>query len=121
MFSEQGTLIIPDLPRTSGMIRVLDSGLTLSSLAAVRLSVDVLHVDLEVVVAGELLVAQKALGHGPVGVVRELVSAQHLLQAEGEVAHLGDTKSTGYRHRTSSPWRTGRRRRQTDGSRPPAR
>ena len=48
--------------------------------------------DLEVVVAGELLVAQKALCHRSVGVVCELVSAQHLLQAEGEVAHLGNTR-----------------------------
>lgn len=36
----------------------------------------------EVVVSGELLVAQLALRHGPVGVVSELVSAEHLLQAE---------------------------------------
>lgn len=36
----------------------------------------------EVVVPGELLVAQLALGHGPVWVMRQLVSAEHLLQAE---------------------------------------
>lgn len=49
---------------------------------ALRFPVDVLHMYFEVVVPGELLVAQLALGHGPVGVVRELVSAEHLLQAE---------------------------------------
>lgn len=36
----------------------------------------------EVVVPGELLVAQLALRHRPVGVVRQLVSTEHLLQAE---------------------------------------
>lgn len=49
---------------------------------ALRFPVDVLHMYFEVVVPGELLVAQLALGHGPVGVVRELVPAEHLLQAE---------------------------------------
>ena len=38
--------------------------------------------DFEVVVPGELLMAQLALGHGPVRVVSELVPAEHLLQAE---------------------------------------
>lgn len=51
---------------------------------------DVLHVHFEVVVPGELLVAQLALGHGPVGVVGQFVPAEHLLQAERQVAHLGD-------------------------------
>ena len=50
----------------------------------------------EVVVPGELLVAEAALRHGPVGVVRELVPTQHLLQAEGQVTHLED--STGDSH-----------------------
>lgn len=36
----------------------------------------------EVVVPGELLVAELALCHGPVRVVRELMPAEHLLQAE---------------------------------------
>jgi len=62
-------------------------------LAGVGLPVDVLHVHLEVVVAGELLVAEEALRHRPVGVVREFVPAQHLLEAEGQVAHLRGDKS----------------------------
>lgn len=49
---------------------------------------DVLHVNFEVVIPGELLVAQLALCHGSVRVVGELVSAQHLLQAEGQVTHV---------------------------------
>lgn len=44
--------------------------------------------DLEVVVPSELLVAELALRHGPVGVVGQLVSAEHLLQAKGEITHL---------------------------------
>lgn len=54
----------------------------------------------EVVVAGELLVAEEALCHRSVGVVREFVSAEHLLQAEGQVTHLGNT--TGVHNRSSS-------------------
>lgn len=61
---------------------------------ALRFSVHVLHVDFEVVVAGELLVAQLALRHGPVGIVRELMSAEHLLQAERQVANLPDRQKT---------------------------
>lgn len=55
---------------------------------ALRLPVDILHVYFEVVIPGELLVAQLALCHGPVGVVGQLVSAKHLLQAERQVTHL---------------------------------
>lgn len=65
--------------------------------SALRFPVHVLHVHLEVVVAGELLVAQLTLCHGPVGVVGELVPAEHLLQAERQVAHLPHT------HRKSTP------------------
>lgn len=61
---------------------------------ALRFPVHVLHVDFEVVVAGELLVAQLALRHGPVGIVRELVPAEHLLQAERQVANLPDRQKT---------------------------
>lgn len=61
---------------------------------ALRFPVHVLHVDFEVVVAGELLVAQLALRHGPVGIVRELMSAEHLLQAERQVANLPDGQKT---------------------------
>lgn len=54
----------------------------------------------EVVVARELLVAKLTLGHGPVGVVRQLVATQHLLQAERQVAHLRgqsqEKKKRGY-------------------------
>lgn len=53
-----------------------------------RLSVDVFHVHFEVVVAGELLVAEWALRHGPVGIVGKLVPDQHLLQTERQVANL---------------------------------
>lgn len=52
------------------------------SALAFRFPVHILHVHFEVVVPGELLMAQLALGHGPVGVVCQLMSAQHLLQAE---------------------------------------
>lgn len=61
---------------------------------ALRLPVHVLHVDFEVVVAGELLMAQLALRHGSVGVVCQLVSAEHLLQAERQVADLRDRQET---------------------------
>lgn len=57
-------------------------------LLAFGLAVDILHVHLEVIVPGELLVAQLAFGHGPVGVVGEFVPDQHLLQTEGQVTHL---------------------------------
>lgn len=46
----------------------------------------------EVVVAGELLMAQLALRHGPVRVVRQLVPAEHLLQAERQVTNLRETQ-----------------------------
>lgn len=49
---------------------------------ALRLPVDILHMYFEVVVPGELLMAQLALCHGPVWVVCELMPAEHLLQAE---------------------------------------
>lgn len=52
------------------------------------LSVDVLHMDFEVVVAGELLVAQGAFSHGSVGIMGQFVSDQHLLQTKGQVTHL---------------------------------
>lgn len=52
------------------------------------LSVDVLHVDFEVVVAGELLVAQGAFSHGSVGIMGQFVSDQHLLQTKGQVTHV---------------------------------
>lgn len=61
--------------------------------SAFRLPVDVLHVYFEVVIPGELLVAQLALRHGPVGVVRQLVPAEHLLQAKRQVAHLQEHKT----------------------------
>lgn len=53
-----------------------------------RLSVDVFHVHFEVVVTGELLVAEWALCHWPVGIVGELVPDQHLLQTERQVTNL---------------------------------
>lgn len=55
---------------------------------ALRLPVHVLHVHFEVVVPGELLVAQLTLGHRTVRVVSEFVPTQHLLEAKGQVAHV---------------------------------
>lgn len=49
---------------------------------------DILHVHFEVVIPCKLLVAELALCHGAVGVVSQLVSDQHLLQAEGQVTNL---------------------------------
>lgn len=49
---------------------------------------DIFHVHFEVVIPCKLLVAELALCHGAVGVVSQLVSDQHLLQAEGQVTHL---------------------------------
>ena len=63
--------------------------------SAVGLAVDVVHVHFEVVGPGELLVAELALGQRAVGVVGHLVPDQHLLQAEGQVAHLEDTQRHG--------------------------
>lgn len=55
---------------------------------ALGLSMNVLHVYFEVVIPGELLMAQRAFCHGPVGVVGQLVPAQHLLQTERQITHL---------------------------------
>lgn len=52
------------------------------------LSVYVLHMDFEVVVPCELLVAQGAFSHRSVWVMGQFVSDQHLLQTEGQVTHL---------------------------------
>lgn len=49
---------------------------------------DIFHVHFEVVIPCKLLVAKLALCHGAVGVVSQLVSNQHLLQAEGQIANL---------------------------------
>lgn len=49
---------------------------------------DIFHVHFEVVISCKLLVAKLALCHGAVGVVSQLVSDQHLLQAEGQIANL---------------------------------
>lgn len=42
----------------------------------------------EVVVSRKLLVAKLAFCHRPIGVVSQLVSDQHFLQAEGQIANL---------------------------------
>lgn len=55
---------------------------------SLRLSVNVLHVNFEVVVACELLVTQGAFSHGSVWVMGQLVSDQHLLQTEGQITHV---------------------------------
>lgn len=70
------------LAARSSRYRILFQPVLQQSPLALRLPVDVLHVHFEVVVPGELLVAQLALGHGPVRVVRQLMPAEHLLQAE---------------------------------------
>lgn len=67
------------------------SGRALGPLA-LRFPVHVLHVHFEVVVASELLVAQLALRHGPVRIVGQLVPAEHLLEAERQVANLRETQ-----------------------------
>lgn len=69
----------------------LHQGPLLAPPSAVGLAVDVVHVHLEVVVPRELLVAELALRQRAVRVVRHLVSDQHFLQAERQVAHLGET------------------------------
>lgn len=63
---------------------------------SLRLSVDVLHMDFEVVVAGELLVAQRAFSHGSVGIMGQFVSDQHLLQTKGQVTHLETHKEHNF-------------------------
>lgn len=60
--------------------------------SAVGLTVDIVHVHLEVVIPRELLVAELALRQWAVGVVCHLVSDQHFLQAESQVAHLGENQ-----------------------------
>lgn len=59
---------------------------------ALRFPVHILHVHFEVVIAGELLMAQLALRHGPVRIVCQLVPAEHLLQAERQVTNLRETQ-----------------------------
>lgn len=61
---------------------------------ALRLPVDIFHVYFEVVVPGELLMAELAFCHRPVWVVCQLVPAEHLLQAEWQVTHLKTTEHT---------------------------
>lgn len=80
---------------------------------ALRFSVHVLHVHFEVVIAGELLMAQLALGHGPVRIVRQLVPAEHLLQAERQVTNLRETQKRNafcrLHPRNGHVWVTGHR------------
>lgn len=59
---------------------------------ALRFPMHVLHVHFEVVVAGELLMAQLAFRHGSVRIVCQLVPAEHLLQAERQVTNLRETQ-----------------------------
>lgn len=66
----------------------LDAPFSLRLYLAVSFSMDIFHVHFEVVIPCKLLVAELALCHGAVGVVSQLVSDQHLLQAEGQVTNL---------------------------------
>lgn len=62
--------------------------------SAAGIPVDVVHVHFEVVVPGELLVAELALCQRTIGVVSHLVSDQHFLQAKSQVTHLEGTQRT---------------------------
>lgn len=69
-------------------LSTLDPPVSLRPYLAVSFSMDIFHVYFEVVIPCKLLVAELALCHGAVGVVSQLVSDQHLLQAEGQVTNL---------------------------------
>lgn len=58
-------------------------GSGLPARSAAGLTVDVVHVHLEVVVSRELLVAKLTFCERTIGVMCHLVSDQHLLQAKG--------------------------------------
>lgn len=56
--------------------------------SAAGVAMDVVHMHFEVVVPGELLVAELALCQRAIGVVSHLVSDQHFLQAKSQVTHV---------------------------------
>lgn len=103
---EGTTVVFPDCAYwpggKSGVCKctTLDPLFSLRPYSAVSFPMDILHVHFEVVIPCKLLVAELALCHGPVGVVSQLMSDQHLLQAEGQVTNLRqprqdkDTQST---------------------------
>lgn len=64
----------------------------LAATSAAGVAVDVVHMHFEVVVPGELLVAELALCQRAIGVVSHLVSDQHFLQAKSQVTHLEETQ-----------------------------
>lgn len=53
---------------------------------------DIFHVHFEVVISCKLLVAKLAFCHWSIGIVSQLVSNQHFLQAEGQITNLGQTR-----------------------------
>lgn len=55
---------------------------------AVCFTMDIFHVHFEVVISSKFLVAKLAFCHWSIGVVSQLVSDQHLLQAEGQITNL---------------------------------
>lgn len=55
---------------------------------AVGFTMNIFHVHFEVVISCKLLVAKLTFCHRSIGVVSQLVSDQHLLQAEGQITNL---------------------------------
>lgn len=68
--------------------RALPMAAPLAAASAAGVPVDVVHMHFEVVVPGELLVAELALCQRAIGVVSHLVSDQHFLQAKSQVTHI---------------------------------
>lgn len=72
--------------------RALPMAAPLAAASAAGVPMDVVHMHFEVVVPGELLVAELALCQRAIGVVSHLVSDQHFLQAKSQVTHLEGTQ-----------------------------
>ena len=66
---------------------------------------DIFHVHFEVVISCKLLVAKLAFCHRSIGVVSQLVSDQHLLQAEGQVTNLRQWRQDKGCLKTSSTYK----------------
>lgn len=79
-------------PPRAARVEERPPGSGLPARSAAGLTVDVVHVHLEVVISRELLVAKLTFCERTIGVMCHLVSDQHLLQAKGQVAHLEKTQ-----------------------------
>lgn len=66
---------------------------------------DIFHVHFEVVISCKLLVAKLAFGHRSIGVVSQLVSDQHFLQAEGQITNLRQWRQDKKSSKTSSTYK----------------